>query len=289
MNLSRAKTILIYAFLGLNLFLCFYLFGDLLKKPLQMRISRKQWSQIEQQLEENGYLVAAKVDRAARKSAFLTVSPTDMLEESIKENFKMTAEVPAGAGEALYYCGERGRLKVLPEGSLELEFTPGKKLSPETDAADELNTASLVESYLMSNQLAPEGIRYDYTTSSGNKTFLHYRQTAQGVFLFGGYLIAVMENNTLIALESYLLEPESANQDGEMEIIPAARALLRLAEILGPSTSPRRIIRVDPGFYSRSYDAEKWEVPPVWRFMFDNGETLFINAFTGNLEPGTSN
>ena len=289
MNLSRAKTILIYAFLGLNLFLCFFLFGDLFKKPLQMRVSHKQWHQIKEQVGESGYLVAARVDRAARKSAFLTVSPSDDPERAIRSRFEMIPGSSADPDGSLYFRGEEARLKVLPGGPLQLELTPGKPLSKEVAAVDEKAMAALVERYLKENKLVPAEIRYDHMTASGSKTVLHYRQTVGGASLFSGYLDAILENNTLMALEIYLLEPEPRARGREMEIIPAARALLRLVEILGPSSSPKRIIKVDPGFYSRQYDAEKWEVPPVWRFVFDNGDSCFINAFTGNLEPETSN
>lgn len=289
MNISRAKTILIYAFLGLNIFLCFYLFGDLFNKPLQMRVSRKQWHQIEEQLGENGYLVAAGVDRAARKSAFLTVSPSEDPERAIRRRFEMVPESTVGPEGALHFRGKGARLKVFPEGLLRLELTPGKPLSKGDAAVNERAMAAVVERYLKENKLVPAEIRYDHMTASGSKTVLHYRQTVGGASLFSGYLDAIMENNTLVVLEIYLLEPETRARGREMEIIPAARALLRLVEILGPSPSPKQIIRVDPGFYSRHYDAEKWEVPPVWRFLFDNGDSYFINAFTGNLEPETSN
>ncbi|NLA26320.1 MAG: hypothetical protein GX878_02885, partial [Firmicutes bacterium] len=48
-------------------------------------------------------------------------------------------------------------------------------------------------------------------------------------------------------------------------------------------------VKAELGFYSRDYDAEEWEVPPVWRFLFEDGEISYINAFTGNLELETSN
>ena len=98
-----------------------------------------------------------------------------------------------------------------------------------------------------------------------------------------------MENNTLTALELSLLEPKKPLQGQGMEVISSARALLRLIEIRGASSPPRQIVKADLGFYSRSYDADEWEMPPVWRFLFDSGESIFINAFTGNLEPETSN
>jgi len=107
MNLSRAKTILIFAFLGLNLFLCFYLFGNALSEPLRMRVSRKQWREIEEQLERNGYTLAAQVDRSARKSAFLTVSPSKAPEKAIRERFALSP-IPS-TDSAVHFYSRGGR------------------------------------------------------------------------------------------------------------------------------------------------------------------------------------
>mgnify|MGYP000854757995 CR=1 FL=1 len=289
MNLSRAKTILIFAFLGLNLFLCFYLYGNVLSEPLRMRVSRKQWREIEEQLERNGYILAAQVDRSARKSAFLTVSPSKAPEKAIRERFALSPTPSTDSAGALLFEGRQAKLKVFPEGLLRLEFTPGIALMEETAADEEAAPAPYVENFLREKGLAPDEFYYDHATTIDGKTVLHYLQSCEGAPLFSGYLKAIMENNTLIALELSLLEPKKPLQGQEMEVISSARALLRLIEIRGASSPPRQIVKADLGFYSRSYDADEWEMPPVWRFLFDSGESIFINAFTGNLEPETSN
>ncbi len=71
-----------------------------------------------------------------------------------------------------------------------------------------------------------------------------------------------------------------------MEVISAAEAVCRVVREIGPSLQPRRIVQVSLGFYSQEYNAERWEVPPVWRIMLDRGETYYINALTGNREAG---
>ena len=289
MNLSRAKTILIYAFLGLNLFLCFQLFGEELLNPLRVRVSRNEWRYVEEQLANNGYILETKVDRSVRKSAFLTVSPSATVKETVRKHFNIPATFTTGPGEVHLYMGREAQLRVYPGGLLRVDLTPGFPLLQERAVADETVLVSLTERYLQENGLALAEIRFDHLVRSGKKTVLHYVQIFEGMPLFSGYLKAILENNTLLAVEIYLLEPETPLEEREMEVIPAARALLRLTELLGPSAPPRRIVKADLGFYSREYDAEKWEMPPVWRFLFDNGESCFINAFTGNLEPETSN
>ena len=285
MNLSRAKAILIYAFLGLNLFLCFYLFGEALSEPLRMRVSRKQWRSIEEQLERNGYRLTARVDRAARKSAFLTVSPAKSPEKVIREHFALPPTPLVDPAGVLLFEGRKARLRSFPEGLLQLEFTAGVALPGAAAAADETALARLIENYLREKGLAPDTLYYDHAAPFEGKTALYYLQACEGMPLFSGYLKAIVENNTLVALELSLLEPRTPLQGQDMEVISPARALLRLIEIRGASSQPRQIVKADLGFYSRAYDADEWEMPPVWRFLLDNGENFYINAFTGNLEP----
>lgn len=287
MNLGRAKTILIYAFLGLNLFLCYHLFGGALRESARLWVTGKEWRHIEEQLAESGYLLETRVDRAARKSAFLTVSPSAVLEKKALELYGAAVPPPQGSGAPLLYEGEGVRLCYFPGGPLQLELLPGVALAGE--AADEAGTAALLERYLQEQGFAPAGLCYDRLTRSGGKTVFHYLQKDEGRLLFSGYLNAAVEGGALVELEAYLLEPETPLQEREMDVITAARALVRLVELLGPASPPRRIVKADLGFYSRKYDAERWEMPPVWRFLFDDGESCFINAFTGNLEPETSN
>jgi hypothetical protein len=59
---------------------------------------------------------------------------------------------------------------------------------------------------------------------------------------------------------------------------------LRLIDAYKGGALETGIIDFSLGYYSQEYDAERWEIPPVWRIRLDNGEVYYINAFTGNLE-----
>lgn len=115
---------------------------------------------------------------------------------------------------------------------------------------------------------------------------IHYYQVYDNKPLFSGYLTVFVSANRIEAVELYLLDPsvQAEDQDQEMVVIPVTEALHALAEGLEKSPRRRRIIKAELGYFSLEYDAEKWEVPPVWRFLTDDNTAFYVNAFTGILE-----
>ena len=278
MNLSRAKTILICAFLGLNLLLCYHLFGEEMGRLTRVAVSAAELRRAVRQLEEAGYLLEAKIDRSARKSAFLTVFPYHEAGEMLRAKFAPAAAPQAWtAGTRVYESGE-AQVELPPTGLGRVEFKAGREL------AGNQEPVAAVELQLKEWGLLYPEARFDYLEGSGERGVVHYVQLCRDMPLYSGYLKAFLENNRLWAVEIYWLQADEPLPEKVMEVIPATEALLQMAEHLGPSPHPRRIVKAELGFYSRDYDAEKWEVPPVWRFLFEDGESCFVNAFTGNLE-----
>lgn len=289
MNLSRAKTILIFAFLGLNLFLCYHLLGGPARSLAGVVITSGEVRHAVRQLEESGYSLETKVDRTIRKGSFLTVTPSVAAEKSILDGFAPDVTAAAEPDGLRCYDAEGARIKIYPGGRIRLDLIPGVELIEDSATAEGRDLTSAFERFLQDSGLAFPTARFDHLDRSGHKTLLHYVQIFEGRPLFSGYLKANLENNILTAVDIYWFSPENPSQEREMEVIPVTEALSRLIEVLGSSPQPRRIIKADLGFYSREYDAAEWEVPPVWRFLFEDGESCYINALTGNLEPESSN
>ena len=44
------------------------------------------------------------------------------------------------------------------------------------------------------------------------------------------------------------------------------------------------ITHIEQGFYSRAYDADKWQMAPVWKIQLDGQDLYYVNAYTGELE-----
>lgn len=67
--------------------------------------------------------------------------------------------------------------------------------------------------------------------------------------------------------------------------VPAQTALLRLAGHLESIGEPGGTITgVSLGYYTGEYQADAWEVPPVWRLDLADGRYYYVNALTGELE-----
>ncbi len=289
MNLGRAKTIFIYVFLGLNLFLCYHLFIGDVRKLAWVAVSPGELRRVEEQLDEYGYVLETKVDCAVRKGSFLTVAPSREMEQLLRRHFAAGAAPAAGSEETRLYAGEGAVVAIYPGGAIRVELTPGAELLEEGSLPEEQELVPAFERYLEGSGLQFPAARFDHVSRLNDRIILHYLQIHEGRPLYSGYLRAVVGNNSLLAMDIYWLDPESSHQEREMEVIPVTEAMLRLIEVLGPSRHIRRIVKAGLGYYSLEYDAEEWEVPPVWRFLFDDGESYYINAFTGNPEWGTSN
>lgn len=67
--------------------------------------------------------------------------------------------------------------------------------------------------------------------------------------------------------------------------VPAQTALLRLAGHLESIGAPGGTITgVTLGYYTGEYQADAWEVPPVWRLDLADRRFFYVNALTGELE-----
>lgn len=284
MNLGRAKTALIYAFLGLNIFLSYHLLLPFMHRFNQTAVSSADYEKTRSYLEQNNYLLEADINRSVQLSTFLTVAPSQQIRDEVKSLFSGASVVSAENETAVYRLADR-ELTVRPEGLLRIDFQPGLFLKTQSAALEDQELSRLAQQLLGENMVVPEEARYDYIKRElDGRITIHNYQDLGGTPLYAGYMNVFMEGDRLVGVELYWLELIDWPKEGEIEVIPATEALIRLVEELGPSPNPRQIMKVDLGYYSREYNAEKWEIPPVWRILLGDGGVYYINAFTGNLE-----
>jgi regulatory protein YycI of two-component signal transduction system YycFG len=283
-NLGRAKTVLIYAFLGLNLFLGYHLFWPNLGKFMQTAVTAADLQQAQSYLAANNYYLVAEVSRSVQQSAFLTVTPAQQLLEEVVALYYNEALIQKENGLTYYRTSGR-ELIVHPSGLIQLEFQPGLFTAEQSLTLEDREISRLVQQQLRDHFILPEQARFDYIEKDREgRLVLHFYQELSGVPVFAGYLKVFIERDRLIGLELYWLELMEWPREGEIEVIPATDALIKLVDDLGPSSQPRDIIKVELGYFSRDYNAEMWEVPPVWRILMEDGSVYYVNAFTGNLE-----
>ncbi len=286
MNLGKAKTILIIAFLGLNLFLGYHLYWPYLGQLTKTVVPAAELQQALAYLAANNYNLNTDIGRNIQKSTFLTVTPAQQGPEGIRDLFNQAVSSTSENGLTVYR-GPGRVMTVHPGGQIQVEFQPGLFVAEQGHTLEERELSRLVQHQLREKFFLPEQLRFDYiekARADERRLTLHFYRDIDGMPLFACYFKVFLEQDFITALEIYWLDPLEQPREGEMEVIPATDALIKLVDELGPAMPPRTITKVDLGYFSREYNAEKWEVPPVWRILMEDNSVYYINAFTGNLE-----
>jgi len=294
MDLSRAKTVLICTFLILNIFLLYQILLNESGGNTGLFGRKEEMSRLEAALQEAGLSLEVPLPKGGVRLAHMIVEPWHFQlqeivvpllealpgEKKALEELNNSGFYPSSSENSLsaYHIGEY-QLLVAKEGRVTLKRLGWGK---------SVDSFSLEESEQVARQIINKvpflnNLIYDYSQKYTNETVINFRQEYEGFPLYAGYLQILMRGVTPAALYFYRLEPVGLAEQIR-EIIPPSTALLRFTETYREKNEKAGIIEFSLGFYSQEYDAERWEIPPVWRIRLDNGEIYYINAFTGILE-----
>lgn len=285
MNLERAKLILIIAFAGLNLFLGYQLFWPDFGRLTQVAVSTEDLQLLDELLKDNNYSLEASIDRSVQTGIFMTVSTSLEFQRKVLLKLLQEGAQFSKNENATFYRKDDKTVIVQSTGLIRVLYTPPFEPVENIAEFEERELRTYVENFISEQQLMPEGAVFDYleNTEAGEK-ILHYYQVSDSCPIFAGYLKVTIAEDSIKSVEIYWLKPVESEPSREMEVITAPQALSNFVRDLGPSSEPSIIKSVILGYFSGEYDAEKWEIPPVWRIVLQDGQIYYINAFTGNLE-----
>ena len=289
MNLGRAKSILIVAFIGLNLFLGYQLFWPDFGRLTSVAVTTEEISAVESLLNDNNYYLETSIERGIKTSDFLKVSPDwETLDNILEDYIEKGAEVESNE-DLKYYRMSDKVIALHSSGLLHIQYSPGVLLEENLDENNnDLNKSELKDfavEFLEEEDLMLQDLIYDYIERENDeRTVVLFKQELDDKPIYTGHFKVIIEKDRITSLEAYWLKPIKRIPEREMEVIPASEALRNLVNKLGSSTDERSIVEIELGYYSEEYDAENWEIPPVWRVALDGNEYYYINAFTGNLE-----
>jgi regulatory protein YycI of two-component signal transduction system YycFG len=284
MNLGRAKLILVIAFAALNLFLGYHLFWPDFGRLTRVAVSAEELRLTEQMLAENNYRLEVPINRAIQTIDFLTVSQSLAVQRAVLLRFLREGARISQAEEANYYYIDGETAVIHASGLITIRFNPPILLGENLINWEPREIRNVVDAFLAANQLHFDGLSFDYLEKDDPSTIVvYYNQIIDDVPVFAGQLKVIMVEDKIQSVDLYWLEPAERDPAREIRVISAAEALSNLIYELGPAAELQLISKVELGYYSGDYDAEKWEIPPVWRILI-NGQHYYINAFTGNLE-----
>ncbi len=301
MDLSRAKTVLIITFLLLNIFLLYHIFEN--EAGTSDFFSQEEnITRLEEALDEAELAIDIPLPRGGMRCAYLVVEPWRIEEEKliaelwnvfegeeralpevlIESSYISQNGIGTEVGEEVftYYFGDY-EIAFRDEGSFAFE----RQSIPEDESEDEFTVedhVEIAEDYIEQISFM-QGFSYDFYKMNEDQVILYFSQEFEGFPLYTGYLELFMKREHIEKFHLYRLQPrEFAEQT--REIIPPSNALLRFLEAHRGGFSGAEIVEFSLGYYSQKYDADRWEIPPVWRIRLNNGEIYYINAFTGSLE-----
>lgn len=285
MNLGQAKLILIIAFAGLNIFLAYHLFWPDFGRLTRVAITDEDLKTTQSLLNENNYSLEASLDRAVQTRDFLTVAPSSKLQQHILMNFIAGgAQIDYDDKTICFNC-EDEKAVVYSNGLIQIFYEPGLVLNTNSSLPNEQEMRSSIENILKEKAVMPEGFCFDYLEEDeSGRLNLFYYQILDDMPVYAGQMKVVLQEYMIVSVDIYWLEMVERVPAREMEVISATEALKNFIAKLGPSSEPRSIKEVTLGYYSGEFEAEKWEIPPVWRIVLDDHTHYFVNAFTGNLE-----
>ncbi len=288
MNLGRAKSILIIAFAGLNLFLGYHLFWPDFGRMTRVAVTAEDLQATEVMLSENNYFLQTTLSRSVHVSDFLTVEPARSFQGEVLQEFIKKGAHVVESDNATAYRADNETAVVYSSGLIRVIYEPGVRLVEDAAGIEAHRLTELVDNFIEEEKLMPEGAVFDYMEKSdaGFINFNYY-QVYQEMPIYAGQLKVILEAGEVNIIEIYWLNPVDRLPLREMKVISAAEALQNLVDRLGPSPVPRDIEAIKLGYFSGEYDAEKWEIPPVWRIELDGNDRHYINAFTGNIEQDT--
>ncbi len=296
MNLSRAKTVLICTFLLLNIFLFYQLWQDQGYGGFTSFGQKEEITRLEIELRKAGLTLETNLPRSTEPVAYMKVEPWLFQPEEIINSFWKRV---GGPGESLPLItrhvsrseekeGEKENLYTYSFGKHELVISQKGTAIIRFGFFEEDKYKNIEELEQKARQLVGsipvlECLALDYIRPVEKGAVIVFRQEYENYPLYAGYAQVFFSNNKPESIQFYRLEVLGFAEQ-KRAVIPSSTALLRFLELYEKNQTGKSIVEFSLGYYSHEYDAERWEIPPVWRIRLNNGELYYINAFTGNLE-----
>ncbi|MBU5676364.1 two-component system regulatory protein YycI [Alkaliphilus sp. MSJ-5] len=297
MDWSKAKNILIVAFIATNIFLIYNVQSRLFRQEEMQLINDKYISNVEQHLNDNNIELDAHIPREIISLPILVVRYKTFDSDNTAKSFlgkDYEKQIPTLEDKILKReIFKSADKELIVESSKRLTY---KNMSPEKNnySLNEKTVKKISNDFLKQYNLMGEDIElaqiYYGTEDEFEDEFVYklvYNQTYKNKFLGESYIHVYVSNRGVIGFEAMLLEYEKTQQH-KKQIIPATEALMRATStILKENEEPIIVKDIEIGYYfSPTYymesdwkEIESGTAFPSWKITIQNGKTYFIEAY----------
>lgn len=256
MDLARAKTILIVAFLVLNVILVQQIFFRQAVGDDQKSVTLQENQEVEQLLSNFNISLVEALPIEQKAMSFLELESVSILNETLS-----TPEY-LERGVATIYQQQENRYYYRWTQD---DFSSQNIISNREAILKDLDSWLTKAVYLS-----------DYY-NQGKQHYEHYP-------LFGHEIELVFVDDQLTEWIQH--SPVRVTEiEQKTEVLAAATALRRLPEVLANKSVT--VLKIEAGYYSRFTEEDIIIVPPIWRFTLDNQQQISVNALSGQIEAIT--
>ncbi|WP_028988415.1 two-component system regulatory protein YycI [Thermicanus aegyptius] len=249
MDWSRAKTILIFSFLLLDLFLGYFLWQQKKEQDSLGQVSQLEQESIKKTLEERRIAVPEDIPYDTPEMLYWTISPDS------------NKKIPVDPSQGKVEEGEEGVTvtfqspHALPDPSQKRRFQ--EAIQKEFSLAGE----------------------YEYDPYLSTRGKMVYTQKIDGFSIFSSRLELLLTDR---GLEGYHITYTKAEGKGAPRKMISAYSALSVLVENGLIRSGERVEEVKAGYYQERYDQELKLLVPVWRVVHTGG-IHYVNGFIGTV------
>lgn len=282
MDWRRAVIILISSFIILNIILVTNLWVK--DRPAgEFNLTQDQQKEIEKELLKRGIQLETKIPEKGRPQSFLEVGYKKLDEQKALENFFGKGSKPEisqiQGGKS--YSWKNQQLILMDNGIITYLNKNNDKLS---SPLTKLQAQNVAAEFLKSHGgLHRDAVLNSMTYNEKTESFLiEYVRTYDDFFVANSYIdILVSPTGVKNYYESWL--NIYGFQGKKRAVISPYTAILRVSDEKKDAGN-LVITEIKQGYYSKFYNAERWQSAPVWKITLKSGDVYYVNAYTGELE-----
>ncbi|MFT9496497.1 two-component system regulatory protein YycI [Anaerosolibacter sp.] len=270
MDWSKAKNILIIAFIVTNVFLVITIERNLFREPNLPLPIDKTIQSVTHIMEEKGIDIQTDIPR--------TVTPMPVLEVEYEtyEDQDISRLAPRDKDTD---NRPKGKFEIVNEKVLVYTASGISKVGTKIDDEKSRDQA---EGFLEKYGFMKNDVEYWRTNFDGEDYTIVFKQKYKGNFLEDSYMkVQVTEFGAIKYFERIWLKPANLG-DSKNEIISSTKALLKAIEKLSETEGPKTIVDISVGYRfdpPSMQSAKSGTAFPVWRIALEDGKTIFIDAY----------
>ncbi|MCC5909420.1 MAG: two-component system regulatory protein YycI [Clostridiaceae bacterium] len=288
MDWSKAKNILIVAFIITNIFLIYTVEKDVYSREELELISDEYIKNVEEYLTQKGVELDIAIPREIMSLHSL------MVKYKIWDGIEM-AEVFLGNNYEVInnnvYSFEEKELTILSNKKLVYRnfASDTVKYAKDEEEAIKISNKFLKQHHLKGKELQLQQIYFGVVEDFGTQPIykLVYNQVYENRFLGESYIHTYVRHKEVVGVETMLLEYEKTYGQ-KKKLIPATEALLRkMSDIIQDNRDDEVVIsEMEVGYYfdlsntnfTTWHTIESGTAFPSWKIVLKNGKTYYVEA-----------